>query len=184
MLTSGPSLKRSLSPESLPESANTNEPRYSSIKSILETPWSPEMADTLRTARRIAFDAHAAHLHLTSGISLIEEVIFLASTVQKNLDVIYLVDYCVEGANPARNARLSWSDLQTRGGVLNLDLHGTIDTGRKPDIILGIGTVLREVFDLEGLGWVQHGIMHLFAKVLGTQSETSKPSRNRTRGNI
>ncbi|KAH8882313.1 hypothetical protein GQ53DRAFT_885727 [Thozetella sp. PMI_491] len=140
--------------------------QLSDLTAILESTWSPEMADTLRTARRVAFDASAAYTHFTTGISLIEEVIFLACTIQQDLEVLYLVDYCIGRCKSCNKGRLDAADLQGRGGVLDLDLHGAEDVERKPEMIQGVGKVYKEVFEFEKMGWNAAHPTFLFARVL------------------
>jgi hypothetical protein len=132
--------------------------------------WSKEMADTLHKARRIAIDISETWTDASPNALVVEEVGFLACTIQHDIEVLYLIDYCVGRcrSKTCHKAGLRARDLQRRDGVLFGDLHVN-DEGertREPDVIQGVGKVYREVFDLEGLGWDGYHPTYAFAKII------------------
>lgn len=95
---------------------------------------------------------------------------FLVCTLQNALEVLYLVDYSPTMARAA--------DLGSKDGELYARLHSgssssSEEAAREGDVIRGNGTVWREVFDLEGLGWDERhcGFVFgdMFEEVVGLQ---------------
>ncbi|POS73537.1 hypothetical protein DHEL01_v208067 [Diaporthe helianthi] len=109
------------------------------------------------------------------SISLImQDIALLASTMQHNLEVLYLVDCCIgrydSHTSLARPASLKARDLEeTRDDGLYRTLRNGItpkeEKTRKPDVIQGVGKVWREVFDLERLGWDEKHPGFVFAEM-------------------
>lgn len=91
------------------------------------------------------------------GSLIMQDIAFLACTMQHDLEVLYLVDYCA-GHCDSHPSSLKAHDLMERRDE---GLYRTLRNGetwqkekmRKPDVIQGVGKVWREVFDLEKLGW-------------------------------
>lgn len=75
--------------------SDSNNTYSSGIGTVLESLWSSEMADTMHNARRIALDVTETWTGSSVVTLIIEEIAFLACTLQHNLEVLYLVDYCV-----------------------------------------------------------------------------------------
>jgi hypothetical protein len=157
------------------EEDEANELSYlSGFGAMLDGVWSKEMADTLYKARHIAIDISETWTDASADALVVEEVGFLACTMQHDIEVLYLVDYCVgRCTSPAcarvgGKARLRARDLQRRDGVLIRDLHvdNEEEKIREPDVIVGVGKVYREVFDLEGLGWDGYHPTYAFAKII------------------
>jgi len=137
------------------------------ISAVLESVWSSEMAQTMQSARRIALDVVETWTDTALGSLIIEEIAFLACTVQHNLEVLYLVDYCAGRCRRCGKDRWAARDLQTRGGM-DKDLHGVSDEERKrsPDVFCGVGKTYHEVFDLEKLGWNEQHPTYVFARII------------------
>lgn len=91
------------------------------------------------------------------GSLIMQDIAFLACTMQHDLEVLYLVDYCA-GRCDSHPSSLKAHDLMERRDE---GLYRTLRNGetwqkekmRRPDVIQGVGKVWREVFDLEKLGW-------------------------------
>lgn len=91
------------------------------------------------------------------GSLIMQDIAFLACTMQHDLEVLYLVDYCA-GRCDCHPSSLKAQDLmERRDEGLYRDLRNgetwQKEKMRKPDVIQGVGKVWREVFDLEKLGW-------------------------------
>ncbi|KAI7785329.1 hypothetical protein LA080_007614 [Diaporthe eres] len=91
------------------------------------------------------------------GSLIMQDIAFLACTMQHDLEVLYLVDYCA-GRCDCHLSSLKAQDLmERRDEGLYRDLRNgetwQKEKLRKPDVIQGVGKVWREVFDLEKLGW-------------------------------
>lgn len=113
---------------------------------------------------------------------IVQDVAFLASTMQHNLEVLYLVDYRAGRceSHHSRPAYLKARDLMERrdDGLYRALRNGKTwkkEKTRKPDVIQGVGKVWREVFDLEKLGWDEKhpGIVfaEMFAEVVKMQQQ-------------
>lgn len=91
------------------------------------------------------------------GSLIMQDIAFLACTMQHDLEVLYLVDYCA-GRCDSHPSSLKAQDLMERRdeGLYQALRNGETwqkEKMRKPDVIQGVGKVWREVFDLEKLGW-------------------------------
>lgn len=106
------------------------------------------------------------------GSLIMQDIAFLACTMQHDLEVLYLVDYCAGRCDscPSKPSSLRARDLMTRRDE---GLYRTLRNGetwqkeklRKPDVIQGVGKVWREVFDLEKLGWDEEHPGFVFAEM-------------------
>jgi hypothetical protein len=146
------------------------EPRPSSIGSlgqVLEESWSPEIAQTLGGARRIALDVAETWSTTTVGDVLLMEIGYLASCLQEGLEVLYLVDHCPGRCGRCKRDRLQGADMSTRR-ALSATLHGEEreEVERDPDVIHGIGKKYTEVLDLEALGWEDCHPTFIFAIIM------------------
>jgi len=136
---------------------------------VLDSLWSREMADSVNAARRIALDVADTWTDSTAGPMAMEEVQFLACTLQHDLEVLYLVDYCAGHCGGCRKQALTVGDLQSREGNLFRELHADnarVEQSRPADVIQGVDVVYREVFDLETLGWDSTHPTFMFARIL------------------
>ncbi|KAG6360482.1 hypothetical protein INS49_011544 [Diaporthe citri] len=91
------------------------------------------------------------------GSLIMQDIAFLACTMQHDLEVLYLVDYCA-GRCDSQPPSLKAKDLMERRdeGLYRALRNGETwqkEKMRRPDVIQGVGKVWREVFDLERLGW-------------------------------
>lgn len=154
----------------------------SPIKEILESDWSPEVADTLYSARRIALDVSetwAAGLSMEFGS---DEVAYFSCTIQKGLEVVYLVDDCTGRCDSCTRKDLKREDLQTKGDLWK-GLQSS-DLDRDGDVIQAVGRRYVEVFDLEKLGWDIGHPSYLFARMMMTavQSQQYGEDQGRFKG--
>lgn len=137
----------------------------SPIKEVLESDWSPEVAATLHQAKRIALDVTEMW---TAGLSMefgSDEVAYFSCTVQKGLEVVYLVDDCTGRCDECGRKDLRGEDLLKKGDLWNgLQLGDAED--RQGDAIQAVGRRYVEVFDLEKLGWDQAHPSYMFAKMM------------------
>jgi hypothetical protein len=106
-------------------------------------------------------------------VSLImQDIAFLACTVQNDLEVLYLVDYrtgCCD-SHSSQSPSLRARDLTNRSddGLYRSLRNGETwekEKTREPDVIRGVGKVWREVFDLEKLGWHEEHPGFVFAEM-------------------
>ncbi|KAK1966866.1 hypothetical protein LY78DRAFT_702674 [Colletotrichum sublineola] len=138
------------------------------LTELLEGPWSVEMAETLRDARRIALDVAETWAPTATGAVLLEEVAYLACCLQQGLRVLYLVDHCHGRCTRCRRQDTKADQLQTRGPLYRQLQSWDMDRAmaRAPEVIHGVGKAYREVFDLEGLGWSYEHPNYVFAAAM------------------
>ena len=139
------------------------------ISAVLGSLWSSEMADTMHNARRIALDVTETWTESSTVSLIIEEIAFLACTMQHNLEVLYLVDYCVGRCTRCGRQNIVADELQTRGKELHRELQDSSEeeAARSPDVIHGLGKTYHEVFDLEKMGWSDQHPTYIFARIIG-----------------
>ena len=125
------------------------------------------MADTLQNAKMIALDVAETWAPASTSEYGLEEIAYLACCLQKELEVLYLVDHCVGRCTRCGRQDLSAVQLGTRDFLVD-DLCGDDpkEVARPADVISGIGKTYREVFDLEALGWNNFHPTYLFAKII------------------
>lgn len=136
------------------------------LSAVFRSAWSEELAAALHGARRIAIDVSQIWPELADEQTrLVQDIVFLACTMQHDLEVLYLVD------DPTRGE--SARQLTARGGELYERLHYPSDDSwereqtREADVIHGTGKAWREVFDLEGLGWHERHPGFVFGEMFG-----------------
>jgi hypothetical protein len=156
----------------------------SPIKEILESKWSAEVALTLQKAKRIALsvtDTWATGLSIELGS---DEVTFFSCTVQKGLEVIYLVDECAGRCSECGKDGLNRGDLRERSKLWRELQSKEVNEDRVGDVIQGVGKRYVEVFDLDKLGWDGEHPSYLFAKMLGTavRDQQYGPDKGRFQG--
>ncbi|KAK2002775.1 hypothetical protein LX36DRAFT_212465 [Colletotrichum falcatum] len=138
------------------------------LTQVLEGPWSVEMAETLRDARRIALDVAETWAAPAIGAVLYEEAAYLACCLQQGLRVLYLVDHCHGRCTRCKRHGIKPGQLQTRGALYqqlqSWDTDGAM--ARAPEVIHGVGKTYREVFDFEGLGWSHEHPNYMFASAM------------------
>ncbi|KAK2029572.1 hypothetical protein LX32DRAFT_727905 [Colletotrichum zoysiae] len=139
------------------------------LTELLEGPWSVEMAETLRGARRIALDVAETWAPPAIGAAVYEEAAYLACCLQQGLRVLYLVDHCHGRCTGCERHDARSDQLQTRGPLYR-QLQGRNDADgamtRAPELIHGVGKTYREVFDFEGLGWSHEHPNYVFAAAM------------------
>ncbi|RSM10080.1 hypothetical protein CEP52_003741 [Fusarium oligoseptatum] len=134
------------------------------IGEMLQSQWSTEMASTLQRAKRIAIDVTETWATGLYGEMGFEEITFFASTIQKGLEVLYLVDDCAGRCKGCEREDIKAGGLQKRDQLWK-DLNEDDET-RPGDIVRAVSRRYVEVFDLEGLGWTEHPT-YMFARIIG-----------------
>lgn len=152
------------------------------LSAIFHSAWSRELAAALHGARRVALDVGQVWSELADEQArLVQDIVFLACTLQHDLEVLYLVDYSTSASSsvPGQSSCLprvrtkSAKDLASRDGELYGRFHYQSDDGwehersREGDVVHGVGRVWREVFDLEGLGWHERHPGFVFGEMFG-----------------
>lgn len=154
------------------------------LSAIFRSVWSHELAAALHGARRVAIDVGQVWPELADEQTrLVQDIVFLACTLQHDLEVLYLVDNSAPGRSspspstssscPSRARKRPAEDLSARDGELYGRLHYRSDDGwehecsREGDVVHGVGRVWREVFDLEGLGWHERHPGFVFGEMFG-----------------
>jgi hypothetical protein len=156
-----------LSQETLYGASTQSPVALGTVSEVLETPWSPEMATTLQNARRIALDVAETWTPTTMEAVLFEEIAYLACCLQKDLEVLYLVDHCPGRCKRCNRHQLRAKDLQMRGDLVQ-ELHegNEKEALRTRDVVEGVGKIYHEVFDLEALGWDAFHPTYMFARMI------------------
>ncbi|KAK2607626.1 hypothetical protein N8I77_006289 [Diaporthe amygdali] len=167
----------------------------SPISAMFESIWSEELAGALHRARRVAIDVSqlwpdlgargggdgqqvegeegeegSEELGPNDDSLIMQDIAFLACTMQSDLEVLYLVDYCAGRCGSSSSLR--GRDLMSRRdeGLYRALRNGETwqkEKSRQPDVIHGVGKVWREVFDLEKLGWDEKHPGLAFAEMFG-----------------
>lgn len=122
----------------------------------------------LHNTRRIAIDVSQIWPDLAEEQHrLVQDIVFLACTVQNNLEVLYLVDY--SAATHTNNTRPARDLTQKNDSGLYRRLHHDweAEKTREGDVIEGVGRTWREVFDLEKLGWHERHPGFVFGEMFG-----------------
>ncbi|KAJ4422025.1 hypothetical protein N0V82_003321 [Gnomoniopsis sp. IMI 355080] len=135
------------------------------LSSIFRSLWSPALATALHSARRVAIDVSQIWPELAQEQhKLVQDIVFLVCTLQNNLEVLYLVDYSQQhGVAPTLASKDS--DLYSRFHSYGPERAAEKD--RAADVIHGNGTVWREVFDLERMGWHERHPGFVFGEMFG-----------------
>ncbi|KAF4987255.1 hypothetical protein FDECE_15513 [Fusarium decemcellulare] len=136
------------------------------IKEILESEWSAEMAATLHTATRIAIDVTETWSTGLHGELGLEEVAFFACTIQKGLEVLYLVDDCAGRCRDCAREDIKAETLQQRDRLWRGLQEDAEDESRPGDVVHAVSRRYVEVFDLEALGWEDEHPTYIFAKII------------------
>lgn len=135
------------------------------LSAIFQSLWSPALASALHGARRVAIDVSQIWPQLADQQhKLVQDIVFLVCTLQNNLEVLYLVDYS-QGQNAAKTLASKDSELYQR-----FHCYGSkqdAEKEREADVIHGNGTVWREVFDLESMGWHERHPAFVFGEMFG-----------------
>lgn len=135
------------------------------LSSIFQSMWSPTLATALHDARRVAIDVSQIWPELAQQQhKLVQDIVFLVCTLQNNLEVLYLVDYS-QGQNVAKTLSSKDSELYSRFHSYGPERDA--EKAREADAIQGNGTVWREVFDLESLGWHERHPGFVFGEMFG-----------------
>ncbi|KAI3393555.1 hypothetical protein diail_4146 [Diaporthe ilicicola] len=104
------------------------------------------------------------------GSLVMQDIAFLACTMQNDLEALYLVDYCAGRCGSSSSLRARDMMGKRDEGLYRALRNGETwqkEKSRKPDVIHGVGKVWREVFDLEKLGWDDKHPGFVFAEMFG-----------------
>lgn len=157
----------------------------SSLGTVLENQWSPGMAQTLRTARKIAFDITEPWIAQLGGEIAYEEISFLVCTIQHELEVLYLVENCVGRCKTCEKQRLRAVDLQRKQTLWQcLNYQDKTSLTRPPDVIQAVGQRYVEICDFESLGWDDTHPSFVFARMIDEtiRSQQHGASRGKFQG--
>lgn len=136
------------------------------LSSIFQSLWSPALATALHSARRVAIDVSQIWPELAQQQhKLVQDIVFLVCTLQNHLEVLYLVDYSQGQKNVASTLASKDSELYSRFHSYGPERDA--EKERSADVIHGNGTVWREVFDLERLGWHERHPGFVFGEMFG-----------------
>ncbi|EWZ85544.1 hypothetical protein FOWG_10654 [Fusarium oxysporum f. sp. lycopersici MN25] len=131
------------------------------ISRILQAEWSEGMAASLFAARRLAIDI--SELWSPSGFDSMS-IMYLSCCIQNDLEVLYLVDYCIGRCRRCWKGKLTQKELATKKCGIAKELD---PEDRDMDVIYGSTVTYREISNLEKLGWDFNHSMFAFAQILG-----------------
>lgn len=150
------------------------------IKEILENQWSPELASALRGAKKIAIDVSETWATGLYGELGLEEIAFFACTIQKDLEVLYLVDECTGRCKQCGRQNVKREDIQQRDALWKgLRTKNTDDQDRPRDIINAVSRRYVEATNLAALGWEEDHPSYLFACMIDTAIKTQQEGKDR-----
>lgn len=140
------------------------------LSTIFQSLWSPALATALHNARRVAIDVSQIWPELAQQQhKLVQDIVFLVCTLQNNLEVLYLVDYTQHPGQNIPDAKIlaasKESELYARFHSYGPEREAEKD--RSADVIHGNGTVWRETFDFERLGWHERHPGFVFGEMFG-----------------
>ncbi|KAI8654084.1 2EXR domain-containing protein [Fusarium sp. Ph1] len=146
------------------------------ISRVLEAEWSEDMAASLFSARRLAIDI--AEMWSPGGLDPILMAYFCCC-IQHDLEVLYLVDYCVGRCQSCFKGSLKSNDLV----MSKCGLAKELDPGdRAMDAIHGSTVTYREISNLEKLGWDSghsaFGLAQVMGDTIREQQGTEGPFRS------
>ncbi|KAF6802648.1 hypothetical protein CSOJ01_11464 [Colletotrichum sojae] len=133
------------------------------LSEVLGAHWSAEMALTVWRARRIAIDVEET-MHSLSRV----EISYLAAYMQKDLEVLYLVDHRHGKRKFGERLTDGEPDVRDRGKLFRVLHRRNLKDNliRKSDVIYGVGRTYRETFDFEGLSWDELHPAYDFARLI------------------
>ncbi|RGP72585.1 multicopper oxidase [Fusarium longipes] len=150
------------------------------IKDILENQWSPELASALRGAKKIAIDMIETWATGLYGELGLEEIAFFACTIQKDLEVLYLVDECTGRCKQCRRQNVKMDEIRKRDALWKgLRTKNTDDQDRAGDIINAVSRRYVEATNLAALGWDDEHPSYLFACMIDTAIKTQQEGTDR-----
>ncbi|EKJ79217.1 hypothetical protein NXS19_002641 [Fusarium pseudograminearum] len=150
------------------------------IKDILENQWSTELASALRGAKKIAIDVSETWATGLYGELGLEEIAFFACTIQKDLEVLYLVDECAGRCKRCRRQNVKMDDIRKRDAMWKgLRSKDTNDEDRPGDIINAVSRRYVEATNLAALGWDEEHPSYLFACLIDTAIKTQQEGTDR-----
>jgi len=150
------------------------------IKDILENQWSPEIASVLRCAKKIAIDVGETWATGLYGELGLEEIAFFACTIQKDLEVLYLVDECTGRCQKCGRQKVKMEDILKRDTLWKgLRTKNTDDQDRPGDIINAVSRRYVEATNLTALGWDEEPPSYLFACLIDTAIRTQQEGADR-----
>ncbi|RSL45570.1 hypothetical protein CEP53_010716 [Fusarium sp. AF-6] len=145
------------------------------ISRVLEAEWSGEMASTLFSARRLAIDI--AELWSPGGLDPMS-VAYFCCCIQNDLEVLYLVDYCVGRCKKCFKGSLTSKELSTSKCTLANELEAE---DREMDVIHGSTVTYREISNFEKLAWDSDHSAFEIAQMMGDTIREQQGTEGRFR---
>ncbi|KAM0429725.1 hypothetical protein ACHAPT_006331 [Fusarium lateritium] len=148
------------------------------IKEVIESEWSVEMESTLQGAKRIAIDVNETRLTGMYEVMGVDEITYFASTIQKGLEVLYLVDDCAGRCKECEREDIQAETLQKRDQRWRDLTQDEDDETRPGDVVRAVSRRYIEVFDLEGLGWARQ-TPYMFARYFSDAIRSQQKDEDR-----
>ncbi|KAF5665689.1 multicopper oxidase [Fusarium heterosporum] len=150
------------------------------IKDILENQWSPEIASALQNAKKIAIDVSETWATGLYGELGLEEIAFFACTIQKGLEVLYLVDECTGRCEQCGRQNVKMGEMQTRDALWRgLRTKDTDDQERPGDIVDAVSRRYVEARNLAALGWEEEHPSYVFACMMDAAIKSQQEGADR-----
>ncbi|KAG7417358.1 hypothetical protein Forpe1208_v003875 [Fusarium oxysporum f. sp. rapae] len=150
------------------------------IKDILENQWSPEIATALQNAKKVAIDVSETWATGLYGELGLEEVAFFACTIQKGLEVLYLVDDCTGRCKQCGRQNVRMSEITTRDALWKgLRTKNTDDQERPGDIVHAVSRRYVEARNLSALGWEEEHPSYIFACLIDAAIKSQQEGTDR-----
>ncbi|KAJ4262980.1 hypothetical protein NW762_006593 [Fusarium torreyae] len=150
------------------------------IKDILENQWSSEMASALQNAKRVAIDVTETWATGLYGELGLEEIAFFACTIQKGLEVLYLVDDCTGRCKQCGRPNVKMDEIRTRDALWKgLRTKNTDDQERPGDIVNAVSRRYVEARNLKALGWEEEHPSYIFACMIDAAIKSQQEGADR-----
>ncbi|KAM0558352.1 hypothetical protein ACHAPJ_005046 [Fusarium lateritium] len=150
------------------------------IKDILENQWSSEMASALQNAKRVAIDVAETWATGLYGELGLEEIAFFACTIQKGLEVLYLVDDCTGRCKQCGRPNVKMDEIRTRDTLWKgLRTKNTDDQERPGDIVNAVSRRYVEARNLKALGWEEEHPSYIFACMIDAAIKSQQEGADR-----
>ncbi|KAF4968727.1 hypothetical protein FSARC_3944 [Fusarium sarcochroum] len=150
------------------------------IKDILENQWSSEMASALQNAKRVAIDVAETWATGLYGELGLEEIAFFACTIQKGLEVLYLVDDCTGRCKQCGRPNVKMDEIRTRDALWKgLRTKNTDDQERPGDIVNAVSRRYVEARNLKALGWEEEHPSYIFACMIDAAIKSQQEGADR-----
>jgi hypothetical protein len=150
------------------------------IKDILENQWSLEIASALQNAKKVAIDVSETWATGLYGELGLEEIAFFACTIQKGLEVLYLVDDCTGRCKQCGRQNVKMSEIRARDTLWRgLRTKNTDDQERPGDIVNAVSRRYVEARNLAALGWEEEHPSYIFACMMDAAIKSQQDGADR-----